>query len=53
MQIDLACQEVKDLKACNWCGDRDFLLNLTTRQASFMYAINPETLGKRLRPQFE
>ncbi|MCE2674507.1 MAG: hypothetical protein LW635_13135, partial [Microcystis sp. 53598_E5] len=49
MEIDLASQEVKEVKGCNWCGSREFLLDLTSHQASFMYSINPETNGKRLR----
>jgi len=49
MEIDLASQEVRSIKACNWCGSREFLLNLTTHQAAFMYRIDPATLGKRSR----
>lgn len=55
MAIDLASQECRSIKACPWCGDRTFLLNLTTRQAAHLYNIDPASLGGRLRQthQFE
>lgn len=49
MQIDLAAQVDEEVKGCNWCGSREFLLDLTTHQSSYLYSISPQTNGKRTR----
>ena len=48
LPIDLAAQRERVIKACPHCGDRDWLLNLKTADACFLYAIQPESLGGRL-----
>jgi uncharacterized paraquat-inducible protein A len=47
--IDLAQQEVRELKACPHCSDREWLLDLTVSQASFMYDLPPKAMGGRLK----
>jgi hypothetical protein len=49
LSIDLSLQSVREIKACPHCGDRTWLLNLKTPDACFLYSIQPETLGGRLR----
>ncbi len=53
MAIDLESQDSQEVKACNWCGDRTFLLALTIEQASAMYRIDPKSLGGRIRSHVE
>ena len=49
LPIDLTLQAVREIKACPHCGDRDWLLNLTTKEACILYSIKPESLSGRLR----
>ena len=49
LSIDLSLQSVREIKACNHCGDRTWLLNLKTADACYLYSIQPDTLGGRLR----
>jgi uncharacterized paraquat-inducible protein A len=48
LPIDLLSQSVREIKACPHCGDRTWLLNLKTEQASILYSITHD-LGGRLR----
>jgi len=49
MTINLIAVSQQSEKCCNWCGNRNFLLELTTQQASTLYNIDPKTLGKRIK----
>jgi hypothetical protein len=49
LPIDLSLQSVRKVKACPHCGDRTWLLNLKTANACYLYSIQPDTLGGRLR----
>lgn len=49
LSINLSLQSVREIKACPHCGDRTWLLNLKTADACFLYSIQPDTLGGRLR----
>ena len=51
LPIDLHLQSVRVLKACPYCGDRTWLLNLKTKEACVLYSTNAETLGSRLRDE--
>jgi hypothetical protein len=49
MQIDLAAQALEEVKGCNWCDSREFLLDLNTHQSAYLYFRSPQTNGKRTR----
>lgn len=49
MPINLIAQKDLEIKSCPHCGDRTWLLNLKTAEACVLYAINPLSLGGRLR----
>ena len=49
LPIDLASQAAREIRACPHCGDRDWLLLLTTKEASILYGIATKDLGGRLR----